>query len=308
MCLPVFSVGCMEYGVKSFFGSGGVPTATVLEDSSRQEDFWEASKTDLIFFGDTSGSMTAELETMGDHAYAFMDRLDDYDTSWQMVVATGPTGCGVNGIISTGVEDYADLYAEALVTPPDAAAAADGADEWGLYNVDQAVAASAPGGCNEGFLRDDALLHIIMLSDENDESPGWDGADEDYWQTYIDSIQAAKGEGYVTLSAVVGPVPDGCEGADPGFGYASAVDASGGALLSICDAWYESLDILVLASVQVSDFPLSQTPDPDTIRVEVNDEERSSGWEYQATGNLVHFSEALPTISYTVSISYDIAD
>jgi hypothetical protein len=147
-----------------------------------------------------------------------------------------------------------------------------------------------------------------MLSDENDESPGWDGADEDYWQTYIDSIQAAKGEGYVTLSAVVGPVPDGCEGADPGFGYASAVDASGGAFLSICDAWYESLDILVLASVQVSDFPLSQTPDPDTILVEVNDEERDSGWEYQSTGNLVHFSEALPTISYTVSISYDIAD
>ena len=66
--------------------------------------------------------------------------------------------------------------------------------------------------------------------------------------------------------------------------------------------------MLVLASVQVSDFPLSQTPDPDTIEVQVNDEERTSGWEYQADGNLVHFIEELPTISYTVTIAYDVAD
>jgi len=299
----------VEYGVKGIFGTGGVSIETVLDEATSQTDFWEASKTDLIFFGDTSSSMATELETMGDHAYAFMDRLDDYDTSWQMAVVTGPTGCAVNGIISKDVEGYDDLFAEALVTPPDAAAIEDGADEWGLYNVDQAVRASAPGECNEGFLRDDALLHVVMLSDEHDSSPGWDGEDENYWQSYVDSIKTAKGEGYmVTLSGVVGPVPDGCDGAYPGLGYADAVNASSGTLLSICEAWYESLDLLVLASVQVSDFPLSKTPDPDTIQVQVNDEERASGWEYQSDGNLVHFIEELPTISYTVSISYDVAE
>jgi len=301
--------GCIEYKVRSLFGMGGSAPGTDADETETQVDFWEASKTDLLFFGDTSDSMWSELQTMGDNARAFMDRLDDYDTSWQLAVVTGPSGCGPTGLISTDVADYDTLFAEALVTPPEDAAVAEGADEWGLYNVDQAVQAAVPGGCNEGLLRDSALLHIIMLSDEHDSSPGWDGEEEGYWQTYVDSIRAAKGDDtMVTLSGVLGPVPDGCDGASAGVGYAAAIDATGGAFLSICEAWYEHLDLLVLASVQVSDFPLSQTPVPDTIVVEVNDEERTTGWAYQAADNVVHFSDDLPTISYTVTIRYDIAE
>ena len=144
ICLSLLLVGCIDYKVRSIFASGGVAPGSDADEVETQVDFWEASKTDLLFFGDTSDSMWSELQTMGDNALAFMDRLDDYDTSWQIVVATGPTGCGVNGIISTSVEGYDHLFAEALVTPPDAAAAADGADEWGLYNVDQAVQAAVP--------------------------------------------------------------------------------------------------------------------------------------------------------------------
>ena len=308
LCLTAILTGCVEYNVKSF-GSGGAPISEIVGSTARQVDFWEASRTDLIFFGDTSDSMSAELETMGDNARTFMDHLDDYDTSWQMAVVTGPSGCAVNGTISTRVDDYTDRFAEALVTPPDADAVAEGADEWGLFNVDQAVQASRPGGCNEGFVRDNALLHIIVLSDEHDSSPGSDAGDDSYWESYIDSIKDVKGDGYgVTVSGVLGPIPDGCDGAYPGFGYSSAIEATGGALLSICDDWHDSLGVLVLASVQVSDFPLTETPDPDTIEVEVNDEERTSGWEYQTNGNLVHFTEALPTLSYTVTIRYDIAE
>ena len=301
------AAGCVDYRVKRF-GDGGAPISDVADSAERQSDFWEASKTDLIFFGDTSDSMTAELETMGDHARTFMDRLDDYDSDWRMAVVTGPSGCAVGGTISTDVADYTDRFAEALVTPPDADAVALGADEWGLHNVTQAVEASRPGGCNEGFLRDGALLHIVVLSDEPDTSPGSEAGDG-YWEAYVDAMQAAKGDGQsVTISGVVGPVPDGCDGAYPGAGYAEAIDATGGALLSICDSWTDSLGVLVLASVQVSDFPLSRLPDPTTLEVLVNDGVRTSGWEYQSAENRVHFTEALPTLSYTVTIRYAVAD
>ena len=122
------------------------------------------------------------------------------------------------------------------------------------------------------------------------------------------NISTAKGgEHFVTFSAVVGPPPDGCAGALAGSGYIEAVEYTEGSILSICDEWYNELDSLVYASVQISDFPLSETPDVDTLKVVVDDTVREGGWEYRSEGNLVHFTESLPTTGQTVSISYDIA-
>ncbi len=45
---------------------------------------------------------------------------------------------------------------------------------------------SAAAKCNSGFLRDDALLSIVALSDENDQSPG-------SVDSYVDAFAAIKG-------------------------------------------------------------------------------------------------------------------
>ena len=306
--------GCTEYELKGSERStdGGEIVDEVVASPKWQVDSWESHSyegTDLIFFGDTSGSMAVELETMGDHALTFMDRLDDYGNSWQIIVVTGWDGCGVNGILTPAVSSYDALFAEALLTPPSQEAIDASADEWGLYDVDMAIQESVPGGCNEGFLRDNALLHVIFLSDEDDNSPGWDGGDPNYWQTYVDSILASKSSDHlVTFSAVAGPIPDGCDGAEPGTGYAEAVDATGGTLLSICEDWYNQLDTLVDASVQVSDFPLNEIPIVNTIRVVVDNVERSYGWEYQSSGNLIHFTEDLPSTGEEVFIAYEVVE
>ena len=172
--------------------------------------------------------------------------------------------------------------------------------------------ASVEGGCNEDFLREDALLHIIFLSDEMDTSPGWDGGDELYWQKYVDNIIASRTsppsakpvDPMVTFSAVVGPDPGGCAEADPGIGYTDAVDYTGGSFLSICDDWYNQLDTLVYSSVQIVDLPLSEEAVEETLSVVVDGSERTSGWEYQASGNLVHFKKSPPTIGEEIAISY----
>ena len=312
--LSSLSWGCTEYELKGSDWSedGGDIVDEVVATPQWQVDSWESHSyegTDLIFFGDTSGSMAVELETMGDHALTFMDRLDDYGNSWQIIVVTGWDGCGVNGILTPTVGSYDTLFADALLTPPSQEAIDASADEWGLYDVDMAIQESTPGGCNAGFLRDNALLHVIFLSDEDDNSPGWDGGDPNYWQTYVDSIIASKSSDHlVTFSAVAGPIPDGCDGAEPGTGYAEAVDATGGTLLSICEDWYNQLDTLVDASVQVSDFPLNEIPIVSTIRVVVDNIERSYGWEYQSSGNLIHFTEDLPSTGEEVFIAYEVVE
>ena len=94
------------------------------------------------------------------------------------------------------------------------------------------------GGCNEGFLRDDAILHVVFISDEDDNSPGWNEGDPDYWLDYVDQIITIKGrEDQVRFSAITGPAPDGCDGAEPGFGYNEAVTSIGGERLNICQDW-----------------------------------------------------------------------
>ena len=314
LAVCTIAAGCSEYEIKPSDRNedGGEIVDEVVASPEWQVDSWESHSyegTDLVFFGDTSGSMAVELQTMGDHALTFMDRLDDYGNSWQIIVVTGWDGCGVNGILTPTVASYDTLFAEALLTAPAQDAIDASADEWGLYDVDMAIQESGPGGCNEGFLRDNALLHVIFLSDEDDNSPGWDGGDPNYWQTYVDSILTAKSSDHlVTFSAVAGPIPDGCEGAEPGTGYAEAVEATEGTLLSICDEWYNQLDTLVDASVQVSDFPLDQIPIVNTIRVVVDNIERNYGWEYQSSGNLIHFTEDPPSTGEEVFIAYEVVE
>jgi len=131
------------------------------------------------------------------------------------------------------------------------------------------------GDCNEGFLRDDALLIVVVITDEEDDheteaeacngkgQPGSDGEPADWF----DAIVAAKGgvEGNVVVLSLVGPTGadacpplDKCDGglvgAEPTprlieftemftYGYVGAVcgdyepffDEAVGAIKSACD-------------------------------------------------------------------------
>lgn len=80
---------------------------------------------------------------------------------------------------------------------------------------------NAPGACNEGFLRDDALLVLVVITDEEDDhevdgcnqlpQQGSDGEPAGWFQ----SIVAAKGgnEKNVVMLALVGP--DGADACPP---------------------------------------------------------------------------------------------
>ncbi|MFT5684704.1 MAG: hypothetical protein ACI8RZ_005648, partial [Myxococcota bacterium] len=271
------------------------PIDTAPPESVVHSDSWdldEVAGIDVLFFGDTSGSMAAELKALGSQVTTFVERLATYTDRWQLLAVTGPSGCGVNGVLTPQTTDYAALFSAGITTPP----GEDDVDEWGLSNSAQAVAESTSGGCNAGFVRDDARLHVIFISDEDDNSPGWDAGDADYWQVYTEAIIAAKGDtNQVVFSGVIGPTPKGCDGAEPGTGYAEAITATGGELLSICDAWTDDIDLLVDASVAWPIFHLTETPVQSTIEVFVNGD-AATGWAYSGINNTIVFTESIPTI------------
>ncbi len=82
---------------------------------------------------------------------------------------------------------------------------------------DAMIAALSPklngaGGCNEGFLRDDALLVVVFISDFNDQSFSW-------YNHQYDAIIAAKGDESAVVMLAVTPQPLGDNEPVPGCKY-----------------------------------------------------------------------------------------
>jgi hypothetical protein len=117
------------------------------------------------------------------------------------------------------------------------------------------------------FLRPDAYLYLIFVADEEDRSS------EDvryYWR----SFETAKGignDGTVTTAAIMGDVPTNTCGATPGSRYKALSDLTGGEVGSICDTNF-SVTLKKLATNAVGlkrKFALGKKPNVATIEVAV---------------------------------------
>ena len=281
--------------------SSTVGTSSTVREKQESWDLELGSGVDILFFGDTSGSMTIELQTLGQKVTQFVEELVQYTDDWQLIAVTGPDGCGVGGVLDANTPNYASTFAEGIITPP----GEDLVDEWGLYNVQMALEASVDGECNDGFLREDARLHVIFISDEDDNSPGWDSGNPDYWKEYYSAITSNKKDfEQVMFSGIIGPVPNGCDGVEPGIGYEDLISETEGENVSICGDWETEIDRLVDATISYPLFSLEKIPIESSIQV-IIDGETQSAWDYEAERNAVYFEENPPKLGNTVSITYD---
>ncbi|MBI1907995.1 choice-of-anchor D domain-containing protein, partial [Candidatus Uhrbacteria bacterium] len=274
-------------------GDGHVP--------QRYEQTWVLAaipKVDMLFTIDESVSMDDDQAALADNISTFIDLLSPYMPDWQIMVVKEDGGCSASGVLTPDVPDYVERFREA---------ATEGGGgtytEAGLTLATNAVAQSAPGACNEGFVRPDAQLHVIMVSDEPEHS-------EYAWDHYVNGLSAVKGdELLLKMSAIVGDVPGGCSTSDnvaaPGTGYREAALATGGLFLSICSDWGENVEALASASVRKEQFDLSDPADPFTIRVTRNGAEETGTWAYDGSANAVVFQEPyVPTDGDTIAIAY----
>ncbi|MBN2800702.1 MAG: hypothetical protein JXX28_16295 [Deltaproteobacteria bacterium] len=294
LVLVALTAGCNEYGV----------ITDLREQNIEQRYEITGARSDILFYADTSSSMESELYRMGRTVEEFVSRLEGAAEDWQIITVTGPDGCGTVGVLNPQTPDWKTLFAEGITTKP----ADDDVDEWGLFNVRQAIMKSAPGLCNDGFIRPEATLHVIFLSDEKDTSPGYEMGG-DYWRDYVDPIRYVKdSEAQVKLSGIIGPTPNGCTGADPGYGYAEAVQFTHGEQISICDDWTTQVEILADASVSQDFFPLQHQPIEGTLQVLLNQEILDSGWAQEGElteGTLgVRFSDPVPGAWDEVFLNY----
>ncbi|MBO86825.1 MAG: hypothetical protein CL927_15850 [Deltaproteobacteria bacterium] len=237
---------------------------------------------DIVFFVDQSASMDDERRLLGDRFGDLVGELNSLGLSWQAGVVSGDDGCTNSGIIRDSSADAVSLFEQGLT------------GDWGWFAESgltvaaQALHAAAPGGCNEGLLRDDALPLVVAVADEADQSEGG-------WLPHVyDMTEAAPG---VIVNAVVGPVPDGCETAEPGAGYAEAATWSGGVTDSVCDPdWVRVFeDLGSLAADEPTDtFPLEAPPEGGAVEVLVDGVATTDGWTYDPDLQAVVFDEMPP--------------
>jgi hypothetical protein len=154
------------------------------------------------------------------------------------------------------------------------------------------------GGANRGFLRPDAALDVIVVSDEDDQS-------KDPVATYVAFLEALKGPGaqaLVRLHAVAGDLPDGCDTsldwAQAGTRYHQATQATGGTFAGICQS---NLDA-ALAEVGAQPyqprvtFPLSGRPWQESLSVTVDGVACAEGWTYTDAGSAIVFDRTGPCL------------
>lgn len=271
-----------------------------------KEEFFEIEgsiNSDILFSVDLSSSMSDEAELLGQQFETFITELSNYTTDWQVMVVNADHGCNHSGILTAQTPNYTDTFLTAVQT----GAYDISFTEALLTNVTNAVEKTDVGECNEGFLRSGAMLHIIMLSDECEQSPN-PGICGTQWQDYIDRIVQQKGDAsLVRMSAIAGDYPSGCgnpTSAQFGSGYWESTQLTNGLFISICSNWTDPyyLQQLALTSTQIAEFELQSQPIETSIIVLLNGIQ-SNNYTYNSTTNSVQITESI-TSSTSVSIQY----
>jgi hypothetical protein len=278
----------------------------------------EARRQDILFVVDNSCSMQDNQIELSASMGGFVDTLDISGVDWRV------------GVTSTDVDvSYGNPLAGRLIRQPDGTIGVSGAttdaatvlgDMMRLGTLgsgeEKGIAATYLAAevlkdtDNAGFFREDAGLHVVVLSDEQDQSdrmrPELIPLPE-----FIDWLEGSKAtKPSVSFSSIVCPTAgatlgSGCLQFDVGTRYIEVSQAVGGIVADIA----EPIDLptydvarAIVANSGLRTLPLDEVPaDPSTIEVRVDGVALDPAeWSYDEVVNAVVLVEAAPDGSEVV--------
>ncbi|MBI2377622.1 MAG: choice-of-anchor D domain-containing protein [Deltaproteobacteria bacterium] len=325
-----------------------VPLYGEAAEDPINEDLYEQLETpevDVLFVIDNSGSMSEEQDSLTSNFSAFIQFADAQALDYRIaVISTDVEGDGLFGgacpaalppmrpvDLSQGACGYfADGSAEGLrdpdwrlVTPDEQPSplVAFGAlghqgiegsgTEQGLQAAYQALSPPLSTGWNAGFLRPDAYLALIFVSDECDQSP----RSVDFYANFFQSIKGFRNTNLFSASLIGTDAVEDCDGQiGPTVRYPMLVERTGGVFESISTAdWSRALQNLGLSVFGYkSRFFLTNQPVAGTVEVWVDgvrvEDRAPSGqvrWTYDRASNSINFAPlAIPEPGTQISIRY----
>jgi len=293
------------------------PKDTAVPPVVVTETFRQAGspRVDLLLVVDDTPSMSTARTALTEASGTLLDALEGGGLAWQM------------GVTTTDIEDstrgelHGDPWILTPATPSPAVALARALDvpeglapTGGLGAATLALTEPNRSGANRGLRRPDAALHIIVISDADDESGDILGVSPaDAFLELLDDEADLTGQP-ARLSAVVGAPGTGCTGpagtALPGDIYADVAERSGGAVASICDPDLGMVVSQLGTRVQAGErrFELQELPEADSVRVEVDGVRVDDGWGLVIEDSVaaVIFDE-VPPPDTSISVRYTLA-
>lgn len=262
--VSVHTAQAPEPSLVRLFGRGA-------NDASTSETFLQRAtrRTDLLFVIDNSGSLSEEQAQLGAGLPALLRGLASGGPEVDFHLGVTTTGLAPAGDCpggASGGEDGrlfpVDGSHPRILGPgtPDLDAAwahlttvgICASQEFGLEAARRALSSPVidraddprhpePADGNLGLLREDALLTVVFVSDEDDQSAGTT-------LEYAEFLRGAKGDwgaDRVVASAIVGDRSIGCATAEAGTRYLEVVDRTAGVAASFCAAdWGPALEAI----------------------------------------------------------------
>ncbi len=345
--LALFSLlaaGCAaDIGIVGAAGLSGSRDAPSLE-TPRNEDVIRQTtipEVDILWVVDDSCSMADEQRKLGNNFDAFISFFLGSGLDWHIGVVSTDTDNGNNaGKLRAAMDGSQARFLTPSMSNVEAAFSnmvnlgTNGSPtESGLKATQRAIAPSnaAVQAANAGFYREGAALHVVVISDEEDQSSPLSVPEFVNWMVNL----KASPEIPLTFSSIVTPQP-ACPGdGTPGTRYMNVSQQIGGQIESICvDDWYPVLEALGLQAAGLKkEYFLTELPVPSSIDVTVIDDgaelhgldldripedapfdgicrrrgfKNCFGFTYDAARNSVYFEDYLPGALADVSITYEL--
>ena len=314
---------------------GGCKSDNTLSKLDADDTFFqaEAGEVDVLLVVDNSGSMQPYQEKLSTNFENFLEYFTGYvDYRIGVITSTieNPEAMGAcTPEEVAAIPDGGELVGGPWISDEDADGAERFADlvqvgtcgggyEMGLETALLALTPPMSEGANAGFLRSEAYLSVIFVTDEEDSSPGTTSE-------YINAFRNLKGisaRDVFNASALVVTDEADCTdeqldvGASQNTRMVDVANQTNGVVGSICSGDFATIVTeLSLASSRLTDtFYLSQTPNAGTLIVGVDEVEVACSdgmWAYEEVEGrpaIVFARDQLPPPGARITASYDYGD
>ena len=309
-----------------------------LTESMLQVDTFQQSpmpSVDILWVVDNSQSMESKQKKLGAKISQFMSRLSASGVDYHIgIISTDTEDSNHSGrlqgeitkVITPATNNPEAVFSETILLP-----ITSNLIERGLDALRLALSDSLLSGPNQEFLRSEAALFVIVVSDADDRS----FATSRYYSRWLEQYKGQGNDNLVSFSAIVGPLNGGCKDViEPGERYLEVQQMTGGLFYNICEEDYGPVvaELGITAAGLRRKYYLSEIPMVNSIEVLVyssNDPEctqldscqpdricaaghrcahklsREESWVYQQQDNSILFSgDYLPQAGVTIEVAY----
>lgn len=261
------------------------------------------NKVDVIMVVDNSFSMAQYQDKLALQVPGMLSSLQALGMDYRIVVLTTDMRTGGSGgmflgspTVLTGSSPNLSSVLTARVRPGQT-----GSDlERGLDSIRTVLSPSYLSGPGVGFLRTDALLAVVALSNEDDYSSGSVADFVNFFETLKPKFKGVTQAWMVNFIGVPNLQSScstvlGGEYKEPGLRWIELAKVSGGQVEAICDGTLamavENIRKRIVETL--TDFHLGREPRVETLSVKINGQlvpqSNVNGWEYLPEGYVIRF-------------------